>query len=174
MMQQPRVPLCGAPALGFGCDFSPVATGQLGAVPIAAVPVAVSTFTKILGGLGLSSSDPDKDRIRFGNVDLAYELAMQGDTGVYAELGNRAPLQYLQVIAAGGMESGSKAAAAYAKVRLAEYQARYAAGGAGLWLVDQSPIPGTVAAQVRTAAPWLIGTAAVLGIGYALTRRGRR
>jgi hypothetical protein len=148
--------------------------GTLGLIPIAAIPVAVTTVNKILGGLGLSSSDPAKDAIRFGNIDLAYSLAMQGDTNVYAELGNRAPLPYLQIIAGGGMESGSKAAAAYAQVKLAEYQARYAAGGAGVWLVNQSPIPGTVAAQVRTAAPWLLGGAAVLGIGWALTRRGRR
>jgi hypothetical protein len=137
------------------------------------IPVAVNTFQSILGGLGLSSSDPDKDRIRFANIDFAYARAMEGDTQIYAQLGNRAGLPYLQIIAAGGMESGSKAAAAYATVKLAEYQARYAAGGAGLWLVDQSPIPGTVAAQVRSVAPWLLGGAAVLGV-YALTRRGRR
>jgi hypothetical protein len=148
--------------------------GGLGAIPIAAVPVAISTVNRILGGLGLSSSDPAKDAIRFANIDRAFALAMEGDTRVYAELGNRAALPYLQIIAAGGMESGSKAAAAYAKVKLAEYQARYAAGVVGVSLIGQSTIPTTVVGTVQAAASspltWLLVGGVVF---FVLRRRGR-
>lgn len=165
-----------APSLG--CARSGMNSGGMGLIPVAAVTgaaSAVTSFTSILGKLGLNSSDPVKDKERFARIDGEFRGAMAGDPaaisclreisqGVYRTSDN--PQRLCAV--------GSAVAAAYGKMKWLEYQGRVTAGRVGSVLVGGSDIPTKIEDTIRKVVsnPLLIG-GLVFG-GYLLFRKQGR
>lgn len=122
---------------------------RLGALPVAAVASSFLDLNSLLSKFGLSSSDPAKDRERMARIDSNFNAAMAGDPSAVACLRDMA-----QGVSSGPGDPrqcavGSSVAAAYAKLRWAEYQARKLGGTVGAGLVLESP-------QATTAKRYLL------------------
>lgn len=148
---------------------------RLGALPSVAslnpVTQAVSTVTGLVTSL-FSGSDPAKDRERKNRIDGQYNQAMAGNAAAVSCLRDMA-----QGVSSGPNDPrtcavGSSWAAAYAKAKWIEYQARVAAGQVGGALIGQSNLPTTAVGAVKSMAPLVIG--GVLLAVAASSLRSRR
>lgn len=132
--------------------------------------VVATTVNEAAALVGLNSSDPTRDKERIARINATYDAAMAGDA---------ASITCLREMAQGVAQSndprtcavGSKIAAAYAKVKWTEYQARVGAGQVGSVLIGQSNLPTMAAGAFKAALPW--GTIAVGGLLLLALRRRR-
>ena len=167
--------------------FAPAIVGAVTSTGL--VSKAVSVVASFLGPVGsiLRGSDPVKDTQRKARIDSYYAGAMAGDAASEARLrchaGQTTPAMI--ALAGGGNPqcdpndplghaAGSAVARGYAQAKLAELQARRAAGVVGTTLVGQSDIPTTFGGAIGRAvtSPWVLGAGAVL-VFFLLSRRGR-
>lgn len=154
-----------SPTLGF----VPVAVPAAQAGPNLGGKVIQYALDSVLSLVGIGSSDPVKDRERIARIDNEFQGALSGDPNNIACLRDMA-----QGVSSGPNDPrqcavGSRVAAAWAKRRWLEYQARAAAAGIGIDLLGQSGIVGpTIARVASNPIVWI-----VVGAGIFLLLRRR-
>ncbi len=153
-------------------------------------PVDVVTALNTAASLvGLNPSDPERDKIRIGNINTAFSLAMSGNATPQPQLTNAggAPMSgadYLQYIATnngghpdtpnGAAVYGSQIAYRYAQIKWREFQARHLAGTVGGALIGQSDIPSQVGFVVQSIATNPLVLAGLAAGAYFLIKRRKR
>lgn len=129
----------------------------------------LSIVNKAASLVGLNSSDPVRDEARIQRIDDNFHKAMAGDLGAVACLRDMA-----QGVAKANdprtCAVGSTLAAAYAKAKWLEYQARVGAGQVGTVLIGQSNIPTMIAGTAQRIGPALLVGGGLLLV-LALRRR---
>lgn len=150
----------------LGCSpAGRVAYGQLGFIPLVAIPAAVETASTAWNAISsiFGSSDPARDGARKARVDTAYNAAMAGDVSAETCLREMA-----QGVSTGPNDSrscalGSQVAAEYAKRRYGTFLQAKAAGQ-----VQTGGVLGKL-----TGSPMLLG-ALGLGLVFVLMKGSRR